>query len=113
MTLPIIAALISIVTAYCPCKICCNHTHGITKSGHHVEEDITAACGNQLYGKVIWIETVGVRFCEDKGSRVQGNRVDLYFPYHQRAIEFGKKKLEVIILGDWLKNAQRQRSETK
>ena len=97
------AVLLVIATAYCQCRICCLHDHGITYSGNHVEEGITAACGEQLYGKVIYIESIGSRFCEDTGSKVKGNRVDIYFPTHEEALKFGKKRLKIRVLGDWRK----------
>lgn len=68
-------------TAYCTEKrphICGTGT-GITASGAPITADLTVAADQTLlpYGTVIYIEGVGVRVVQDKGSGVQGQHLDV------------------------------------
>jgi 3D (Asp-Asp-Asp) domain-containing protein len=90
--------LLVTLTAYCICVICTGHTHGITKSGRHAEVGITAACGPDLRGHLIWIEDIGVRWCEDTGSKVGPGRVDVLMSSHAEAKRAGRTVREVVVL---------------
>ena len=77
--------LLATITAYCVGICCCGpHAQGLTKSGRHAEVGITAACGPDLRGRIIEIEGVGVRFCEDVGSKVGRGEVDVLMASHGR-----------------------------
>lgn len=71
-------------TAYCTEKrphICGTGT-GITASGAPITADLTVAADQSLlpFGTVIYIEDVGVRVVQDKGSGVQGKHLDVAVP---------------------------------
>lgn len=71
-------------TAYCTEKrphICGTGT-GITASGAPITADLTVAADQSLlpFGTVIYIEGVGVRVVQDKGSGVQGKHLDVAVP---------------------------------
>ena len=99
------------VTAYCACKICCG-AHGInrpvvkgksvvvTSSGELANEGITVAADPKVHpiGSHIIIQGVGLRIVQDTGGSINGNRIDVYFNSHARALSFGKQKLEVRVL---------------
>ena len=85
-------------TAYCGCKKCCGHTHGITKSG-------TKATANRTIAVDTRHIPLGTRVCingkwyiaEDTGKAIKGKRIDIYFDSHEEALEFGKKRLTVEV----------------
>jgi len=54
-------------------------------------------------GSTIWISGVGVRIAQDTGGLIKGKRVDVWMPGHQTCIDFGVKKVQVVMLrrGDW------------
>jgi len=91
--------LILTVTAYCTCPLCCApYADGITTSGAVATEGRTvAASPNWELGTVMHIEGVGVRVVEDRGEAITQGRLDVYFDCHQRALEFGVRKLRVIV----------------
>jgi 3D (Asp-Asp-Asp) domain-containing protein len=70
----------------------------ITKSGLHAEQNVTAACDPKHLGDLVYIDTIGLRFCEDVGSAIKGNRVDLYFKSHEEAKKFGRKKRRGVFI---------------
>ena len=49
-------------------------------------------------GSVVYIEGYGVRIAEDTGAYIKGDRMDLYVEDWDVAKEFGRKKLQVVIL---------------
>ncbi len=88
----------AIVTAYCLCALCTGHTHGITKSGVRARVGHTIACDPKMLGAVV--ETPwGLRVCEDTGSAIRGNRIDLFVKTHDQAKKFGVRIAKVRMLG--------------
>jgi len=86
------------LTAYCPCVKCCGKTDGITASGAKAVEGITVAADTSVlpFGTKIIID--GHEYTvQDRGGAVKGNKIDVYFDSHQRAIEFGVQYKEVFI----------------
>lgn len=84
------------LTAYCPCNICCEKWSGspegkTTSIGVGAYEGITFAVDPTKipYGTKMYIEGVGVGIAADCGGAIKGNRIDVYFKTHQKAIEFG------------------------
>lgn len=72
----------------------------VTASGTNVQEGRTVACPKSLsFGTKIYIDKVGYRICQDRGSAITQNRLDLYVQSLQAAEEFGVKMLKVKILG--------------
>lgn len=73
------AVAVWLVTAYCPSYECGALGHGITASGVRAVEGVTVACPPVLpFGTRLAIEGVGVRVCEDRGSAIVGQRLDLF-----------------------------------
>lgn len=73
--------------------------YGVTASGTNVQEGTTVACPPSLkFGTKIKIEDVGFRVCEDRGSTIQQNHLDLYVESLNEAIDFGRQTLKVKII---------------
>ncbi|REK69209.1 3D domain-containing protein [Paenibacillus paeoniae] len=76
--------------------------YGITASGTRVKEGRTIAVDPKVIpiGWWVYIEGLGFRRAEDKGSAVKGNKIDIYFDSNNYATKFGKKTgYTVYILG--------------
>lgn len=85
------------VTAYCKCEKCCGvWTDSPTKSGTQPVEGRTVAVDPDVIplGTEIIIDG-NIYTAEDTGSAIKGNRIDIYFTDHQKAVEFGVKEKEV------------------
>ncbi len=50
-------------------------------------------------GTRLLVEGYGQAIAADQGNAIQGNRIDLFFDSHQEALNFGKKTVQVTILG--------------
>lgn len=88
-----------IITAYCYCAKCCGKTDGITASGVKAIEGVTVATDNSIpFGTKIYIDSVGERIVQDRGGAIKGNKIDLYFDSHERALEWGRQTKQVTIL---------------
>lgn len=94
------------VTAYCPCPKCCGpNARGITASGKTVD---------YADGRFVAADTAifpfGTRFSVpgyhggtpvevvDRGGAIKGNKLDVFFPSHQTAVEWGRRQLAVSIV---------------
>lgn len=93
------------VTAYCACKKCCGpHANGITASGRRVSFDdgkfVAADTSRLPFGTKLSIpgyhhgEVVEVI---DRGGAIRGNHLDVFFPSHERAMQWGVKWLPVTV----------------
>ena len=96
-----------IATAYCPCEKCCgkyakNRPNGIvyTGSGEIAEEGVTIAADWEVLppGTEVEIDGIGTKIVHDKGSAIKGNRIDIYFESHQKALDFGVQEVLVRTL---------------
>jgi 3D (Asp-Asp-Asp) domain-containing protein len=95
------------VTAYCACTKCCGpNAQGITASGKPVSYNqgrFVAADRDVLrLGQKLSIPGYhDGRAVEvlDTGSAIKGNRLDVYFPSHRRALEWGRQWLDVTVVG--------------
>ena len=85
------------VSAYCSCSQCCGKSDGITFSGEKAVEGITIAADTRVHpiGTVLYIEGIGERVVQDIGGSIYGNKLDIYFDSHSKALEFGRQYLEV------------------
>lgn len=73
--------------------------YGITASGTHTTEGRTIACPRQYpFGTKIELEGLGVRVCEDTGSAIVGNKIDVYVTSEAKAMELGVQKLKGRVL---------------
>jgi len=94
-----------VVTAYCPCKICCGpRARGITASGKPVTANgglFVAADKSVPFGTQISIpgynggKPVPVL---DRGGAIRGNRLDVYVPTHRTALIWGRQQLVCEVL---------------
>ncbi len=93
------------VTAYCPCTKCCGpHAAGITASGlpvSHNEGKFVAADTNVLpFGSKLSIPGYGDNATVpviDRGGAIKGHRIDVFFPSHQQALEWGRRWVMVTV----------------
>ena len=109
-------------TAYCHCEKCCGKTpdhpaYGITRSGLNLlakgadirivaADPRVLALGTKIYIEVpeesrdnrYVTEDYGMATVEDTGGAIKGNRIDIYFPTHQKALEWGVREVQVLVL---------------
>lgn len=93
-------------TAYCSCSICCGPYDGTrtadgspTKMYHTVAAPATYDFGTMLY--IPYFDdspNAGIFEVEDRGGAIQGNRIDIYFSTHEKALAFGRRTLEMYVL---------------
>jgi 3D (Asp-Asp-Asp) domain-containing protein len=95
------------VTAYCPCTKCCGpNANGMTASGKPVTFNggvFVAADTNRLpFGTRLSIpgydEGQSVQVI-DRGSAIKGERLDVFFPTHEQALQWGRQRLPVTVIG--------------
>jgi 3D (Asp-Asp-Asp) domain-containing protein len=87
-----------LLTGYCPCVICCGKTNGITACGTLATANHTIATdGRYAFGTKMLINGV-IYTVEDRGGAIQGNRIDVFFPTHQEALNFGRQTADVYII---------------
>lgn len=87
------------ITAYCSCQKCCGKSDGITASGAKAVEGVTIAADTNIlpFGTKVKIDEK-VYTVQDRGGAIKGNRIDVYFESHEKALEYGRQMKEVIIL---------------
>lgn len=91
------------VTAYCSCPKCCGKwADGYFASGRKVCFGGVAADKRLPYGtEIVFREPVRGRRrfrVEDRGSAIKGRRLDIYFPTHKEALQFGVKYLNARVI---------------
>lgn len=93
-------------SAYCACSACCGKSTGITASGMKARYGTVAVdprvipLGTRLYieaadGSFVYGECIAA----DTGGAIKGNKVDLFFPSHSEALNFGRRTVNVYIIG--------------
>jgi 3D (Asp-Asp-Asp) domain-containing protein len=94
-----------VVTAYCPCKICCgSHACGITASGQSVYSNgmkmVAADRALMAFGTLVSVPgyhgAVPVPVL-DRGGTIKGDRLDVLLPTHAQALAWGKRTVEVTV----------------
>jgi 3D (Asp-Asp-Asp) domain-containing protein len=97
----------AVVTAYCPCRLCCGpNARGITSTGQDARDLSGCAVDPSLipYGCRVWIPGVGWRTADDTGSamREHGRRgivhIDVRMRTHEQALRFGVRHTTIKIL---------------
>ena len=105
-------------TGYCYCQKCTGWTEnpagfaefkrgrnkgllkrvGITASGYHVHPGTVAADTRLLpFGSRVLVPGYGYGTVRDRGGDIKGNHIDLYFPSHEIALHWGRKKMKIRI----------------
>lgn len=94
------------VTAYCPCTRCCGpHARGLTASGKPVSfnggQFVAADTRLFKFGTTLQIpgyaDGAPVEVV-DKGGAIKGNHLDVFFPTHEQAKEWGRKWIAVTVV---------------
>lgn len=96
-------AEVYIITAYCSCKKCCdkdpsNKWYGITATGKKARWGTVAVdrkvikMGSEL--RIAGFPNTTFR-AEDIGGAIKGKHIDLWFPNHKEALNFGVQKKQV------------------
>jgi 3D (Asp-Asp-Asp) domain-containing protein len=109
------------VTAYCSCKKCCEWKRrwgcflfppvyatgpskgkrkvvGITADGSKAKNGTIAADTRRYaFGTIMHVSGYGWGEVHDKGSAIKGNRLDLFFSSHKKALEWGRRTVKVKI----------------
>jgi 3D (Asp-Asp-Asp) domain-containing protein len=94
------------VTAYCPCTKCCGpNAHGVTASGRDVSYNggvfVAADTDQFAFGTKLSIpgyhdgQAVEVI---DRGSAIKGDHLDVFFPTHEQALQWGRQRLAVTVV---------------
>lgn len=94
------------VTAYCACTLCCGpNAQGLTASGKDVEYNngqfVAADAKVFHFGqKLIIPGYAGNQPVEviDRGGAIKGNKLDLFFPTHEAALQWGRQHLDVVVM---------------
>ncbi len=95
------------ITAYCPCRICCQKYSNELNGGEpHTATGTVPEAGRTIavdptvipYGSVVEIEGLGTFIAEDCGGKIKENHIDVYFDTHEEAKAFGKKMLHVVVV---------------
>jgi len=93
------------VTAYCPCKKCCGeNAQGITASGHEIsynQSRFVAADTDRLpFGTKLIIPGYSTTAVEviDRGGAIKGHKLDVFYPTHEEALQWGRQFIDVTIV---------------
>jgi len=91
------------VTAYCPCPLCCGAgASGFTASGRRIGHNggrFVAADPRYKFGTRLLVPGYSEEAVEviDRGGSIKGNRLDVFFPTHQQAVDWGRRWVQVSI----------------
>ena len=101
-TLSSVRGMQMIATAYCNSKVCINvpaWRDGKTATGTKARIGVIAVDPAVIPpGSTVYIKGMGYFKAEDTGGAIKGNRIDIFVGDYKKAKEFGRKKVEVIIL---------------
>ena len=91
------------VTAYCACRKCCGKfADGITASGHKIRPGDTFAAADKRYSFGTKMVIAGYNKGKpikvlDRGGAIRGNRLDVFFNSHKKALKWGVKYIDVKV----------------
>ena len=97
------------VTAYCSCEKCCGEWANLRPLDENGEQIVYGSSGERLVsdysiavdldlipcGETIYINDMPY-VAHDRGSAIQGKRIDIYMSNHEKALEWGKQTMEVF-----------------
>ena len=108
-------------TGYCACQACCGWKRrygcclfpavyasgpkkgerkrvGITADGSKAKKGIIAADTRHYpFGTIMHVPGYGWGEVHDKGKAIKGNRIDLFFSSHKKALEWGRRTVKVRV----------------
>jgi 3D (Asp-Asp-Asp) domain-containing protein len=88
------------ISAYCHCSKCCGKSDGITATGTKVQANRTIAVDPKVIPLGTKVIIDGQAYiAEDTGGHIKGNRIDIYFPTHQEALNWGVRTKSVSLAG--------------
>jgi 3D (Asp-Asp-Asp) domain-containing protein len=88
--------MLFVVTAYCPCRLCCGpRARGITASGGRADHPLVAGPPEIPFGTAFEIPGYGRARVEDRGGAIRGRRLDVLFQTHKEALQWGVKTLRI------------------
>ena len=80
------------VTGYCSCARCCGKSTGITASG------TVATAGRTIAADTSKVVINGHTYTvEDRGGAIRGNRIDIFFSSHSKALDWGVRYCDVYV----------------
>jgi 3D (Asp-Asp-Asp) domain-containing protein len=91
------------VTAYCACKKCCGKfADGITACGHKIRQGDTFAAADKTYPFGTEMIVAGYNNGKpikvlDRGGAIRGNKLDVFFNSHKKAMQWGVKYIDVRV----------------
>lgn len=91
------------VTAYCSCPLCCGeYSDGITANGHKIRPGDTFVAADKKYAFGTEMIIAGYSNSQlvkvlDRGGAIIGDRLDVFFDTHQKALNWGVKYLAVKV----------------
>jgi 3D (Asp-Asp-Asp) domain-containing protein len=91
------------VTAYCSCRKCCGkNSDGITANGHKIKHGDKFVAADKMLSFGTEMIIPGYNNSEpvkvlDRGRVIRGNRLDVYFDSHQKALKWAVKYLPVKV----------------
>lgn len=92
------------VTAYCPCEKCCGRwSDGFTAAIIKIDSSVSpskfvAAPKEYDFWTLLDIPGYGIVPVLDRGGAIKGNKLDVFFPTHQEALNWGRQTLKVKVL---------------
>jgi 3D (Asp-Asp-Asp) domain-containing protein len=91
------------VTAYCPCPKCCDkYSGGPTACGHKIRPGDAFVAADKKYSFGTAMLVAGYNNEEpvkvlDRGGAIRGDRLDVFFSSHEKALEWGVRYLDVKV----------------
>jgi len=94
------------VTAYCGCKKCCgSHAQGLTASGKPISynDGHFVAADKKLFKFGAKLQVPGYADGQpveviDRGGAIKGSHIDVFFPTHEQARQWGRRWIAVTVL---------------
>jgi 3D (Asp-Asp-Asp) domain-containing protein len=94
------------VTAYCGCKKCCGpNACGITASGRPISFNNAQFIAADTSVLPFFTRVIIPGYADeqpvpviDRGSAIKGNHIDVFFPDHETAVAWGKRRIAVTVL---------------
>lgn len=81
--------------------MCFSGNPKITASGKRTTPGVTISASPEIpFGTWVWLEGLGWRRVDDRGSRIKGNRIDICFATRQEALKWGKRQL-IMVMPHW------------